>query len=123
MASGPNDGFRSVIKAATPAACGAEAEVPKKFGKPVPSGSLPPKKVVSAPSGAEMAGCARTSGVASRLPAVSNRMGVPPADENVSISGGLCRTPAYPGKRPRRRRAPRVGHCGRRKHRCGCRTH
>ena len=35
MLSGPNDGFRSVIKAAIPAACGAAAEVPKKFGKPV----------------------------------------------------------------------------------------
>ena len=39
MLSGPNDGFRSVIKAAIPAACGAAAEVPKKFGKPSASGS------------------------------------------------------------------------------------
>ncbi|MDQ3581446.1 MAG: hypothetical protein M3495_07440 [Pseudomonadota bacterium] len=80
-----------MIKAATPAACGAAAEVPKKFGKPSASGSTPGmKNVVLAPSGAVIAGCARTSGVASRFPAVSKKMGVPPAEEDVSMSGGLC---------------------------------
>jgi hypothetical protein len=55
----------------------------------VPSGSLPPKNVVSAPSGAVIAGCSRASGVASRFPAVSKRMGLPPADENASMTGGV----------------------------------
>ena len=77
------------MSAATPAACGAAAEVPTKFGKRVPSGSLPPKNVVSAPSGAVIAGCSRTSGVAIRFPAVSKRMGLPPADENASMTGGV----------------------------------
>jgi hypothetical protein len=36
-----------------------------------------------------MSGCCRTCAVDSRLPAVSKRMGVPPADEKFSMSGGL----------------------------------
>ena len=64
--------------------------VPKKFGKPSASGSTPGmKNVVLTPSGAVIAGCSRTSGAASRLPAISNRMGVPPAEEKSSMSGGL----------------------------------
>jgi len=89
VASGVKDETSSFMSAATPTACGAAAEVPKKFGKPVPSVSLP-KNVVSTPSGAVMSGCWRTSGVASRFPAVLNRMGVPPAEENASMSGGFC---------------------------------
>jgi hypothetical protein len=101
---------------------GAAAEVPEKFGKPVTSGPLAPKKVVSAPSGAEMAGCPRTSGVARRFPAVSKRMGVPPAEEKFSMSCGFAQKRAYPGNRPRRRRAPRVRLCEPRRCRCVCRT-
>ncbi len=89
VASGVKDETSPFMSAATPAACDAAAEVPKKFGKPVESESFPPKNVVSTPSGAVMSGCWRTSGMASRLPAVSKRMGVPPADENVSMSGGF----------------------------------
>ena len=50
----------------------------------------PAKNVVSAPSGAVMSGCWRTSGVASRLPAVSKRMGVPPAEENILDERRVC---------------------------------
>jgi hypothetical protein len=90
MPSGVRVGTRLFMSAATPAACGAAAEVPTKFGKPVPSGSIPPKNVVSAPSGAVMSGCWRTSGGASRCPAVSKRMGLPPAEEKPSMRGGFA---------------------------------
>jgi len=36
-----------------------------------------------------MAGCWRFSGVASRLPAMSKKMGMPPAEEKSSMSGGV----------------------------------
>ena len=55
--SGSSVGTACTISAATPAAWGAAAEVPKKFGKPSNSGSLPAEKnVVLAPSGATISG-------------------------------------------------------------------
>src|ERR1700752_1012474 len=69
------------IKAATPAAWGAAADVPKKLEKP--------GTVVATPSGATTSGLsARGSGMGSRLPAGSNRTGVVPAEENASKTGG-----------------------------------
>jgi hypothetical protein len=84
------------IKAATAAACGAAADVPKKFGKPLQStsqeegveGEGGQKNVVSVPSGATISGFRRISGIAKRLPAVSKRIGVDPHEENSSKSGG-----------------------------------
>src|SRR5437870_3202998 len=67
---------------------GAAALVPKKFGLPLPSLSKP-KNVVSPPSGAVMSGVCRMTGEARRLPAVSKRIGVPPAEEKDSTTGGL----------------------------------
>src|SRR5215475_8740195 len=68
-------------KAATPAAWGAAAEVPKKLANP--------GTVVATPSGATTSGLlARGSGVGSRLPAGSNRTGVVPDEENDSKTGG-----------------------------------
>src|SRR5437870_7639152 len=83
-------GLACKSNAATAAACGAAADVPKKFGKPSASGStLSKKKVVFAPSGATISGLsARGSGVARRLPARSNRMGVVPDEEKDSNTGG-----------------------------------
>src|SRR5262245_1645507 len=86
----------SSINAATAAACGAAADVPKKFGKLVPStsheegieGELGQKNVVSVPSGATILGFRRLLGIAKRLPAVLKRMGVGPAEENGSKRGG-----------------------------------
>src|ERR1700735_4130852 len=81
----------SIINAAMAAACGAAAEVPKKFGKE--SGSVEPgtvavyrekKKVVFPPSGAVTSGFKRTRGFRNRSPLVSKRIGTPPAEENVS---------------------------------------
>src|ERR1700719_178658 len=79
------------ISAARPAACGVAAEVTKKLGKaglfwhsiapePVPC-STKPRKVLLTPSGPTTYGLWRTAGVASRPPAVLNRMGVPPCEE------------------------------------------
>src|SRR6188474_2282929 len=74
---------------------GAEAEVPKKFGKP--SGSVVPgiaaarsatKNVVLPPSGPVRPGLMRTSGNGKRRPVLSNRIGTPPADENSSMHAG-----------------------------------
>src|SRR5262249_37387966 len=76
------------IRAATAAACGAAADVPKKFGKPSGSTSRLPKNVVLAPSGATISGFTRICGIAKRLPAVSKMIGVDPAEENGSRSGG-----------------------------------
>src|SRR4029077_3077560 len=74
--------------AATAAAWGAAADVPKKFGNPSPSVSVP-KNVVSTPSGAMISGLSeRASGVASRLPDKSNRIGVVPDEEKDSKTGG-----------------------------------
>jgi hypothetical protein len=61
--------------------------VPKKLGKPFPSVSVP-KKVVSPPSGATISGLDPISALASRLPAESKRIGVPPAEEKESNTGG-----------------------------------
>src|SRR4026209_2520870 len=82
---------------------GAEAEVPKKFGKP--SGSVVPgiaaarsamKNVVLPPSGPVRPGLMRTSGngqrrpggSARRGPLLSKSIGPPPADENNSRHAG-----------------------------------
>src|SRR5262245_62561193 len=67
--------------AATPAACGAAADVPKKLENP--------GTVVATPSGATISGLsARGSGVDSRLPARSNRIGVAPDEEKEFKTGG-----------------------------------
>ncbi len=88
-ASGVSVGTACTSSAATPAAWGAAAEVPKKLGKPSKSESLP-KNVVLAPSGATISGLkCRRSGVARRLPAVLKRTGVVPADENGSSVVGV----------------------------------
>src|SRR3984885_9634970 len=57
-------------RAATAAASGAAALVPKKLGQPSPSVSSP-KKDVSTPSAAVICGVKRTSGCGRRLPWVS----------------------------------------------------
>src|SRR5262249_33345011 len=68
-------------KAATPAAWGAAADVPKKLANP--------GTVVATPSGATISGLlARGSGVDSRLPARSNRIGVAPDEEKEFKTGG-----------------------------------
>ena len=86
---GVRSGCRESSSAATPAACGAAAEVPKNSGK-VPGAAAPGgKNVVSTPSGALMSGLRRMIGTASRLPDRSKKMGVPPADEDVASTGGL----------------------------------
>src|SRR6056297_771447 len=75
----------SSIKAAIAAACGAAAEVPKKFGNPSGSTSEP-KKVVFVPSTQVISGFWRET--LTGFPAASNRIGVGPAEENDSSSGG-----------------------------------
>src|SRR5262249_33865874 len=74
------------MSAATPAAWGAAAEVPKKFGTPLRLPSQ--KKVVLPPSGAMMSGLATVWGDASRLPLASNRNVDGPQDEK--SSGERC---------------------------------
>src|SRR5262245_45325018 len=74
-------GLACKSNAATPAAWGAAADVPKKLENP--------GTVVTTPSGATISGLsARGLGVDSRLPARSNRMGVVPDDEKNSETGG-----------------------------------
>src|SRR3954469_24491139 len=73
-----------INKAATPPACGAAAEVPKKLGKtgdsPGSRFKLEPRStVVFPPSGADISGLFR------RTPFT----GVPPNEEKVSMIGGL----------------------------------
>src|SRR4051794_4972954 len=83
-------GDTSSVSAATAAASGAAALVPKKLGRPSPSKSCPgKKKVVLPPSGAVNRGDWRVTWAPSRLPSLSNRIGVPPTEENDSICGGL----------------------------------
>src|SRR5205085_10552614 len=78
------------ISAATAAASGAAADVPKKLGRLSVSAEVSAKKkVVFPPSGAVICGVWRRSGVASALPAASNTIFVGPAEEYVSIWGGL----------------------------------
>src|SRR5262245_28392106 len=79
---GVKPGCASMIRAATPAAWGAAAEVPKKLGKPLMK--LPPKNVVLTPSGAMMSGLATVSGDPRRLPLASNKNVTGPNDENPS---------------------------------------
>src|SRR5262249_47106595 len=78
------------INAAMPDAWGAEVDVWQKFGNPSGSRSNPgKKKVVLTQSGATMSGLsARGSGVESRLPARSNRIGVAPDEEKEFKTGG-----------------------------------
>src|SRR5262249_60010521 len=64
--------------AATAAACGALADVPKNGEK----------IVVATPSGATISGLLRITGAATRWPVASNRIGVGPAAENGSGTGG-----------------------------------
>src|SRR5882672_8005225 len=84
------------MSAATAATCGAEAEVPKKFGKP--SGSVVPgtsklrskkKNDVLPPSGPVTPGLMRTSGVGRRWPLDPKNTGVPPADEKELRQAGM----------------------------------
>ena len=76
-------GTASSNSAAAAAAAGADAEVPKKFGKlSLSKPTSVPKKVVFPPSAAVNSGPPRSSGVASRLPCVSSKIGMPPTDEN-----------------------------------------
>ena len=102
-------GTASSISAATAAAWGAAADVPKKFGKPyglARESKRGQKNVVSVPSGATISGFRRICGIAKRLPAVSKRIGVGPAEENGSKSGGKRRTRAYQVRRRADRRSP-----------------
>ena len=87
MSSGVREPSAWRSRAATAAACGAAAEVPKKFGKPSASKSEP-KKVVLPPSAATISGLLRISGFAKRVPCVSKKTCVEPAAENEFNSGG-----------------------------------
>src|SRR4029079_2119191 len=107
-------GFFCSINAATAATCGADADVPKKFGhsdagsgsiavrnvltglfkwSPSSSSKLESemKKVVLPPSGPVTHGFCRTSGAARRRPRLSKKMGILPADEKSSAQAGLQR--------------------------------
>src|SRR4051812_29150833 len=75
------------ISAATAAASGAAALVPKKFGKVSASWAMSePKNVVFPPSGATMSGCCRVT--LTRAPAVLKKIGVSPAELKLSSCGG-----------------------------------
>src|SRR2546430_1151288 len=89
MTCGPvRFGLAESSSAATAAACGAAAEVPKKLGKLSASAPLSaPKNVVLPPSGAVNLGCWRVIGVI-ELPLLSKRIGVPPALEYDSTAAG-----------------------------------
>jgi len=78
--AGESAELASSISAATAAACGAAAEVPKKLGYPFPSESPEPKNVVSVLSMADKSGLSRTSGEALRVPSALNRMVVGPCE-------------------------------------------
>src|SRR5207248_7387926 len=83
-----SDGFAESSSAATAAACGAAADVPKKFGKLSLSKPLSVvKKVVLPPSGAVNLGCWRVIG-AIEFPEASKRIGMPPALEYGSTAAG-----------------------------------
>src|SRR5258708_12895346 len=84
-----------------PATCGAAADVPKKLGNfvsfaqagtvllsmnPVPA-IVKPEKVLLPPSGPTKSGFWRIIGVARRAPLTSNRIGLPPTEENNSKVG------------------------------------
>lgn len=73
-------GLASSSSAASPAACGAAADVPKNSSTPSPSASLK-KNVVSTPSTAVISGLGRTSGAAFADPLALKNSGVPPRDE------------------------------------------
>ena len=61
----------------------------QKFGNPSSSTSTPgAKKVVLVPSGATIPGLSRTKGGLIDPPEVSKRIGVDPAEENDSSTGG-----------------------------------
>src|SRR5215471_11539408 len=78
--AGVRVGLSCESNAATPAAWGAAADVPKKGEKP--------GTVVATPSGATISGLDRISAFVSLLPARSKRIGVPPEEENGSSCGG-----------------------------------
>src|SRR5215470_233745 len=81
VVTGARAGCFCNINATTPATCGADADVPGKGEK---GGT-----VVLTSSGPMTSGFRRTTGVARRWPAVSKKIGVPPAEENVSSTGGV----------------------------------
>jgi hypothetical protein len=74
--------FACSISAATPAASGAAAEVPKKWLRP-------PATLVVIPSGAVRSTFDRNCGVTSRLPLLSNRSSASPYEEKYSSCGGV----------------------------------
>src|ERR1043166_243464 len=86
-AAGRSEWSACSMSAATPAAAGAAAEVPKKFGKLSASPSSEPKKLVLPPSGAVISGVARVTEIG--LPAASKKIFVGPAEEKLSMTGGL----------------------------------
>src|SRR5215213_7202590 len=87
--AGVRDGLAESSSAATAAAWGAAAEVPKKLGKLSLSAPLSAlKKVLLPPSGAVNFGCWRVRGVI-EFPEPSKRIGVPPALEYDSTCAGL----------------------------------
>src|SRR5688572_29910987 len=69
--------------AATAAACGAAAEVPKKLGLPSASKSLPPKNVLLVPSTAAICGVLRDC-AAIGVPVGEKTIVAPPFDVNDS---------------------------------------
>ena len=80
--------------------------------------SVKPRNVSLPPSGPTKSGFWRTTGVASRLPDASKRVGEPPCDENDSITvgvvpqAGVRKKNAAPRRRhPRRRDVPGASHC------------
>jgi hypothetical protein len=93
------------MSAAIEAACGVAADVPKKFGKlasfahpatdegsvmgGLAEASVNPRKVLLTPSGPTKFGFWRTTGVASRVPVESNRIGPPPSEEKDSRAAGV----------------------------------
>src|SRR5437762_1557321 len=90
MRAGVAAGLACLRRAAMAAACGAAALVPKKLGKVSPSLSWKPKKEVLTPSTATICGFLRVRGLARRVPLRSKRMGVLPAEEYFSSTGGAA---------------------------------
>src|SRR5215217_1255716 len=88
MRAGVAEGLACFKRAATAAAWGAAALVPKKLGKASPSLSWKPKKEVLTPSTAVICGFFRVMGLARRVPSVEKRMGVLPEEEYFSSTPG-----------------------------------
>ena len=68
MSRGWRSLFDCSMSAATPAICGAAADVPRKLGLPSPSVSSPRSNSVFTLSGAMISGLSGVVGVASLLP-------------------------------------------------------